>query len=73
MLFEANTQAMLGHINFGSGADVSIFELAQMVEEVTEFGDPLRLDFVVHGERSQALLIILYCPMDCHSRACAPV
>ncbi|NEU35168.1 NAD-dependent epimerase/dehydratase family protein, partial [bacterium LRH843] len=29
--YEANTQPMLSHINVGTGTDVSIMELAQMV------------------------------------------
>lgn len=35
--YEANTQPMLSHINVGSGTDVSIRELAEMVAEVTGF------------------------------------
>ncbi len=35
--YEANTQPMLSHINVGSGTDVSIMELAQMVGAVTGF------------------------------------
>lgn len=35
--YEANTEPMLSHINVGSGTDVSIMELAQMVAEVTGF------------------------------------
>ena len=35
--YEANTQPMLSHINVGSGGDVSILELAQLVAKVTGF------------------------------------
>ncbi|WP_025311598.1 GDP-L-fucose synthase [Roseicyclus elongatus] len=35
--YAANTEPMLSHINVGSGTDVSILELAQMVAEVTGF------------------------------------
>ncbi|KPP86161.1 MAG: GDP-L-fucose synthase [Rhodobacteraceae bacterium HLUCCO07] len=35
--YEANTAPMLSHINVGSGTDVSIMELAQMVAAVTGF------------------------------------
>ncbi len=35
--YEANTQPMLSHINVGTGTDVSIMELAQMVARVTGF------------------------------------
>ena len=40
--YAANTDPMLSHINVGTGTDVSIFELAQMVAKVTGFtGDIL--------------------------------
>lgn len=35
--YEANTQAMLSHINVGSGTDISILELAQKVAAVTGY------------------------------------
>ncbi len=35
--YDANTDPMLSHINVGSGTDVSIMELAQMVAAVTGF------------------------------------
>jgi len=35
--YEANTRPMLSHINVGTGTDVSIMELAQMVARVTGF------------------------------------
>lgn len=35
--YESNTQPMLSHINVGSGTDVSIMELAQMVAAATGF------------------------------------
>lgn len=36
-IYDSNTQATLSHINVGSGIDISIFELAQMVAEITGF------------------------------------
>lgn len=36
--YDANTEPMLSHINVGTGSDISILELAQMVAEVTGFG-----------------------------------
>lgn len=42
--YAANTEAMLSHINVGTGRDVSILELAQMVAEVTGFGGEIRCD-----------------------------
>ncbi|MAZ21873.1 GDP-L-fucose synthase [Roseovarius sp.] len=36
-IYEANTQPMLSHINVGTGEDVSIRELAELVAEVTGF------------------------------------
>lgn len=35
--YEANTEPMLSHINVGTGSDVSIMELAQMVARVTGY------------------------------------
>jgi nucleoside-diphosphate-sugar epimerase len=35
--YDANTDPMLSHINVGSGTDISIMELAEMVAEVTGF------------------------------------
>ncbi len=35
--YDADTEPMLSHINVGSGTDVSILELAQMVADVTGF------------------------------------
>ena len=42
--YDANTQPQLSHINVGSGVDVSILELAQMVAEVTGFKGKIELD-----------------------------
>ena len=47
--YDANTEPMLSHINVGTGSDVSIMELAQMVAEVTGFqgritNDPTKPD-----------------------------
>ncbi len=43
-IYAANTQPMLSHINVGTGTDVSIGELAQMVAEVTGFQGKLDFD-----------------------------
>ena len=42
--YDANTEAMLSHINVGSGTDVSILELAQLVAEVTGFKGRITTD-----------------------------
>ncbi|MBF9059807.1 NAD-dependent epimerase/dehydratase family protein [Rhodobacterales bacterium HKCCSP123] len=42
--YDANTEPMLSHINVGTGTDVSILELAQMVAEVTGFEGEIRCD-----------------------------
>jgi GDP-L-fucose synthase len=42
--YEANTQAMLSHINVGSGTDISIFDLAQLVARVTGFEGRISTD-----------------------------
>ena len=42
--YETNTEAMLSHINVGSGNDVSILELAQMVAQVTGFKGAINTD-----------------------------
>ncbi|NBE07081.1 GDP-L-fucose synthase [Paragemmobacter ruber] len=43
-VYEANTQPMLSHINVGTGEDVSIRELAEMLAEVTGFRGRLVFD-----------------------------
>jgi len=43
-VYTANTQPMLSHINVGSGEDISIFELAQLVAEVTGFKQQILTD-----------------------------
>ena len=43
-VYAANTQPMLSHINVGTGTDVSIGELAQMVSDVTGFKGKLGFD-----------------------------
>jgi len=43
-VYAANTQPMLSHINVGTGSDVSIGELAQMVAQVTGFTGTLSFD-----------------------------
>ncbi len=42
--YQANTQEMLSHINVGSGTDISILELAQIVAEVTGFTGRITTD-----------------------------
>lgn len=42
--YEANTQPMLSHINVGTGEDVSIRELAELLAEVTGFRGRLVFD-----------------------------
>jgi GDPmannose 4,6-dehydratase/GDP-L-fucose synthase len=42
--YDANTQAMLSHINVGSGTDISILELAQMVAKITGFEGKITTD-----------------------------
>ena len=42
--YEANTDPMLSHINVGTGTDVSIFELAQMVAKITGFTGEILTD-----------------------------
>ncbi|OOY25886.1 GDP-fucose synthetase [Thioclava sediminum] len=42
--YDANTDPMLSHINVGSGADISILELAQMVAKVTGFEGRIATD-----------------------------
>lgn len=43
-VYAAETRPMLSHINVGSGQDVSIAELAQMVARVTGFAGRIRFD-----------------------------
>ncbi len=42
--YDANTAPMLSHINVGTGSDVSILELAQMVARVTGFQGRIETD-----------------------------
>ena len=42
--YETNTQPMLSHINVGSGTDVSIRELAEMVAKATGFSGTIETD-----------------------------
>ena len=42
--YDANTEPMLSHINVGSGSDISILELAQMVAKVTGFAGRITTD-----------------------------
>ncbi|PYG26303.1 GDP-L-fucose synthase [Pelagimonas varians] len=43
-IYAANTQEMLSHINVGSGTDISILELAQLVAQVTGFKGTISTD-----------------------------
>ena len=43
-VYDANTDAMLSHINVGSGSDVSILELAQLVARVVGFDGRIGTD-----------------------------
>ena len=42
--YEANTQPMLSHINVGTGVDISIAELSQIMAEVTSFSGRIVYD-----------------------------
>ncbi len=42
--YEANTQTLLSHINVGSGTDISILDLAQLVARVTGFQGRISTD-----------------------------
>ena len=42
--YEANTQPMLSHINVGSGEDIAILELAQLVAKITGFKGEILTD-----------------------------
>lgn len=42
--YESNTQPRLSHINVGTGTDITIFELAEIVAEVTGFQGEIRCD-----------------------------
>ncbi len=43
-IFNSNTEPMLSHINVGTGTDISILELAEMLAEVTGFRGRLVFD-----------------------------
>lgn len=43
-IYEANTQSMLSHINVGTGVDVTIRELAEIVSEVVGFEGEINFD-----------------------------
>ncbi len=43
-VYDANTNAMLSHLNVGSGIDVSIAELAQLVSEVVGYEGSVKFD-----------------------------
>ena len=42
--YDANTDPMLSHINVGTGSDVSILEVAQMIAQVTGFTEKINCD-----------------------------
>ena len=69
-IYEANTQPMLSHINVGSGKDVTIMELAQIVAKATGFtgriaNDPSKPDGTMR--KRLAFLSPLLCIHDFHS------
>jgi GDP-L-fucose synthase len=42
--YDENTDPMLSHINVGTGVDISIFELAQLIARVTGFSGKISTD-----------------------------
>ena len=44
VIYKENTDPMLSHINVGTGTDISILELAQMVAKVTGYTGKIRTD-----------------------------
>ena len=54
--YEGNTAPMLSHINVGTGADISIFELAQLVAKVTEFAGKITTDLTKPDETMRKLM-----------------
>ena len=43
-IYEQNTDPMMSHINVGSGTDISIFELAMLVANVTGYKGQISTD-----------------------------
>lgn len=43
-VYEANTEPMLSHINVGSGAEISILDVAQLIAKVTRFDGEILTD-----------------------------
>ena len=43
-VYEANTVPMLSHINVGTGTDISIFELSQLVAKITDYKGQISTD-----------------------------
>ncbi|KHS41676.1 GDP-L-fucose synthase [Novosphingobium subterraneum] len=43
-VYQANTQPMLSHINVGSGTDISILELAQLIARIIGFDGAISID-----------------------------
>ncbi|MBS0126235.1 GDP-L-fucose synthase family protein [Thetidibacter halocola] len=54
--YEANTQPMQSHINVGSGRDISILELAQLVARVTGFSGRIETDPTRHDGTPRKLM-----------------
>ena len=54
--YDAGTSAMLSHINVGSGTDVSILELAQMVAKITGYGGGIVTDTTKPDGASRKLM-----------------
>lgn len=54
--YDKNTDPMLTHINVGMGADISIFELAQLIAKVTGFQGKISTDFTKPDGTMQKLM-----------------
>ena len=54
--YDAGTSAMLSHINVGSGTDVSILELAQMVAKITGYSGRIVTDITKPDGASRKLM-----------------
>lgn len=55
-IYEAATQPMLSHINVGSGEDISILELAELVAEITGFRGSIANDLSKPDGTAQKLM-----------------
>ena len=43
-VYQSHTKPMLSHLNVGSGVDVSINQLAQLIKKVTGYGGEIKFD-----------------------------